>query len=224
MPGPIVIFSPAGSGSTPPPGSFQVTLTKLGPDPLEIGANLVNPQFNLTDINAAGPLILRNILDDDGNPLQNFLGVPDPLTMPFTYVRNAIGATVGFLGTEDDGTGPQSDSETHTWLPRAYYGRSANPNLITEAGIEALPQSSLEVDRSINFTSSPTNEYIYYSWPTAYGAFAPLIFQIGPFPGGFISLGTVNLTANTPGAPVNSYEIARSTNLLTGVNIAVAVS
>ena len=224
MPGPIVIVSSPVAGSTPPPGGFQVFLAKLGPDPLEIGANLVNPQFNLTDINAAGPLIARSILDDDGNPLQNFLAVLDPLTMPFTYVRNGIGTTVGFLGSEDDGGGPQTDSETHTWLPRAFYGRSANPALITEAGIEALPQSSLETGRAINFTSSPTNEFIYYCWPTVYGAFSPLIFQIGPFPGGFIPLGTVLLTANTPGAPINSYEIARSTNLLTGVNIAVAVS
>jgi hypothetical protein len=224
MPGPIVIISGPQSGATPPPGSFQVFLAKLGPDPLEIGADLINPQFNLTDINAAGPLTVRQIQDDDGNPLQNFLGIPDPLTMPFTYQKTVFGATVGFLGTEDDGGGPASDGETHTWLPRAFYGISANPALTTEAGIEALPQSSLESARAINFTVSPTNEYVYYSWPTAYGAFDPLSFQIGPFPGGFISLGTVNLTANTPGAPVNQYEIARSTNLLTGAGILVQVS
>lgn len=224
MPGPIIIISGPVSGGVTPPGGFAVTLTRLSPSPLEIGADLINPQFNLTDVNAVAPLIVRQIQDDDGNPLQDFLGIPDPLTMPFTYTRNGIGTTVGFLGTEDDTGGPVSDSQSHLWLPRSFYGVSANPALTSEAGIEGLPQSSLEAAKALNFTVSPTNEYVYYSWPSVYGAFNALDFQIGPFPGGFISLGTVNLTANTPGAPVNQYEIARSTNLLTGVNILVEVS
>jgi hypothetical protein len=224
MADPIIVISGPVSGGGAPPGSFQVFIARLSTNPLEIGADLVNPQFNLTDINAAAALTQRDIQDDDGNPLQNFLGVPDPLTMPFTYQRPGIGQTVGFLGTEDDTGGPVSASTTHTWLPRAFYGVSANPSLTTEAGIEGLPQDSLETARAISFTVSPANEYIYYAWPTVYGAFAPLIFQIGPFPGGFVSLGTVMLTANTPGAPTNQYEIARSTNLLTGTNIVVTVT
>jgi len=224
MSGPIVIVSgPVSSGGSPP-GSFAVTLTRLSTNPLEIGANLVSPQFNLTDVNAAAPLITRTIQDDDGNPLQDFLGTPDPLTMPFTYSRNAIGATVGFLGTEDDTGGPKTSSQSHLWLPRSFYGVSSNPSLTTEAGIESLPQNSLTTAKAISFTVNPSSEYVYYSWPSIYGAFNALDFQIGPFPGGFVSLGTVSLTANTPGAPTNQYEIARSTNLLTGTSVLVQVS
>jgi hypothetical protein len=226
---PIVeIASPVGGGGPPPPTGIVVTLGAVGGTTFEIGDQSVNPAFNMSESGVTPPITVRTLADNDGNPTQNVLGLPNPLTMPFSYQKNPIGSTVQFTGAATD-SAPSSDSDvvTFTWRPRVWYGLSVNPALTTEAQIEALANSALQSNKGLTYNVvGAANEYVYYAWPQVYGAFAPLDFQIGPFPGGFIdqlSGGTVNLTANTPGAPTNAYVLARSTNPLTGnftVNVA----
>jgi hypothetical protein len=219
---PVLIGAgPVGGSGPAPPTGIQVALASVGATVLEIGAQSVNPTFNQTESNVTAPITVRTLADNDGNPAQNILGLPNPLTMPFSYQKNPIGSTVQFTGSATD-SAPSSDSDqvNYTWLPRVWYGLSVNPGLTTEAQIEALANSALQSDKGLTYNVvGAVNEYVYYAWPQVYGAYAPLDFQIGPFPGGFIdqlSGGTVNLTANTPGAPTNAYVLARSTNPLTG--------
>jgi len=213
MPGPIFVFSGNVGGGGSPPSSFSASLTRLFGSPFEIGAQLINPTFTAT-YSPIGTETSATLQDNDGNPVQNVLALPNPLTMPFTYQRDTIGGSVTWTLNASDGVNNDSDNVSATWLPRVYWGVDANPALATEADIEGLTNNGLQSNKALNFTFSATNEYVYYGFPTAFPA-APLDFQIGPFPGGFIQqVASVNVTANTPGAPVLTYQLWRSTNAL----------
>lgn len=188
-----------------PPG-FSVGLQGLTPSPLEIGAQLSSPQFNATYNN--GVPTSATLSDNVPNAPQNVLAVPNPLTMPFNYSENAIGATRTFTLTADDGSGPESDNVTYTWLPRVYFGVGPN-GLSTEADIEALPDSALAASFARTFQATPgVGEHIYYAFPASFGT--PTFF-VNNFQGGFIlQAAGVNVTANTPGAPVNAYDLWKS--------------
>jgi len=188
-----------------PPG-FSVTLAALVPGPFEIGAQVLNPQFNATYHNATP--ISAILSDDQGNPAQNVLGLPNALTMPFAYQLNPIGSTVIYTLTSDDGGGVKIDSETFTWLPRVYFGIGPD-GLGSEADIEGLAGNALAADfvRTFGVTAGAT-DHAYYAFPSVYGT---PNFQIGPFPGGFVlEAAAVPVTANTPGAPANNYDLWKS--------------
>lgn len=201
-------------------GSFSATLAALFATVLEIGAILLNPQFNASYVGVATSAALA---DDQGNGPVNVLGVPNPLTYPFAEQKNGINDAVVFTLAASDGVTPSNPQVTALWQPRVYFGVDANPALATEADIEGLTSSALAPNKGRTFVESPAGEYIYYAFPVAYPA-AALDFQIGPFPGGFIqTVASVPVTANTPGAPAFPYQIWRSTNLLTGTGLNVVV-
>ena len=78
--------------------------------------------------------------------------------------------------------------------------------------IEALANSQLAPDRTLSVPSTaPVFQYIYAAFPSSYGPATALDFQFGAFPGGFQLVGTVSVTANTPGAPAQNYDLWRST-------------
>lgn len=216
---PMVTMSTPGVGAAP--GAISVSLAKVGALNYEIGAPATNPQFNMSEAGVTPPITVRTLSDDDGNPSQNVLGLPNPLTMPFTYNKSTILDDVIFTGAATD-SAPSSSSAavTLTWLPRIWYGLNPSPLVTTEAQIEALANSALQSDRGLTYNVvGAVNDYVYIAWPQVYGAFNPLAFSVGGFVGGFIDQlggGTVNLTANTVGAPTNPYILARSTNPLTG--------
>jgi hypothetical protein len=202
---------PSGAGVAP--GGFTATLAALFATTQEIGAILNNPQFN-AGYSPAATEAFAELSDDDGNPTQDVLGVLNPITRPHSFSKSAIGAAVTFDLQANDGVNSDGDSVVTTWQPRVYYGVDADPAIVTEAGVEALSESALQGDKALSYEFGATNEYVYYAFPVAYPA-APLDFQIGPFPGGFILLvASVPVTANTPGAPVLNYQIWRSTNAL----------
>ena len=191
---------------TLPPG-FSVTLTPLIPGPFEIGSQVLNPQFNAVYHNSIE--ILATLQDDKGNPVQNVLGVANPLTMPFAYQLNPIGSTTVYTLSGDNGGGLQTDQITFTWLPRVYWGVGLD-GLSTEADIEGLGNSALAATfgRVFTVTAGPAN-HIYYAFPSVFGTPS---FQIGPFPGGFVlEAAAVPVTAGTPGAPTNNYDLWKST-------------
>lgn len=188
-------------------GAFTATLVPLFPLVQEIGAQLINPQFNAI---YSGPPVAASLQDDDGNPAQNVVALPNPITMPFTYQELVGGTTRQWTLTADNGGPPDADLALATWYPRVYWDIDPNPALATEADIEAMANSNLQGDKGLSTVLAPILQYIYYAFPVAFAAL-PLEFQFGAFPGGFIqTVASVNVTANTPGAPVVAYQIWRS--------------
>lgn len=201
----------AGSGGGGGGGTFTCTLAYLGTTPLEIGTNLVNPTFNAS---YSGTPTMATLDDSDGNPQQNVLGLPNPLTMPFTYQKTANGGTEVFTLSSNGGS---TSTQTVTWLPLVHYGVSASATL-NQAQIKALAGSALASTSTISFTLTPAAQYLYYAFPTSFGAVSPLDFQTPPpFPGGWVEMAgsPIAITAATAGAPVQNYYVWRTTNPLT---------
>ncbi len=209
---PVILLSgptSAGGGG----GGFTATLAPLFATTLEIGAILNNPQFN-AGYSPGGTETFAELQDDQGNAAEDILGVVNPVTYPFAEQQNGLNDAVVFTLSANDGVDSDTDQVTATWRPRVYYGVDADPNLTTEADIEALANSSLQGTKALSFLFTALNQYVYYAFPVAYTA-VPTDFQIGPFPGGMIqTVASVNVTAGTAGAPVFAYQIWRSTNAL----------
>jgi hypothetical protein len=194
-------------------GAFSAALALLAAATIEIGAVLNTPQFNAT-YSPVGTEVFAELSDDDGNPVQNVLGVLNPVTRPHNYTKTAVGAQVIFTLSANDGVNADTDQVIATWFPRVYFGVNALGTLSTEADIEGLSGSSLQGNKALSYLFTANNEYVYYAFPASFPA-ALLDFQIGPFPGGFIQVvASVPVTANTAGAPVLNYQIWRSTNAL----------
>lgn len=216
---PIVVFTRPSLGGGGPPAVFSVQLTRLFASPQEIGTALVNPQFNVT-YNPPATEVTSVLSNTFNGFTQNLIGLPNPIVYGTTIgpggSASTIGGTVTFTVNASDGVNNASSQQSVQFLPRVYFGVNANPALASEAEIEGLAvgpsgQDPLQSSRAGAFMFSAVNQYVYYAFPSAYGPAGPLNFQIGPFPGGFTFLGTVILTANTTGAPSNSYDIWRST-------------
>lgn len=218
--------APLGSGGGGGAAPLMASLMRLEPDPVELGAELVNPTFTAAT-SGGGVLTSKTLGDDDGNATTDILGDPNPVTAPFTYSKTVIGDTVQFTLTADDGGGAVMSSVVHTWLPRVYLG-VATPAAIDEAFIEALAESELGADKAIARAGLTwgSGDRIYVAFPQVFPA-APLDFlaQIGGsgFPGGFeLDTAGVSVTPNTPnGVPV-LYDVWRSTG--TGLGLAVDVT
>jgi hypothetical protein len=227
--------SGGGPGGPPSPAPFSVDLVKITPSPLELGASLpVTVDFNTIEINQSGPLLSAQIADDDGNPPVNILGQVDPVPtggMGYSYVKTAIGATVDFTYTADDGSGPEQDVEQYVWLPRVYLGVAAIPGAVNEAFIEGLSDSELRADQGIDRTGVvwTAGEYIWVAFPQAFNPTAALDFLVtiggSGFPGGFLlDTAGVSVTPNTPSGVPLLYDVWRSTGAGLGLTVDVAVS
>jgi len=199
---------PSGAGGGG--GGFTATLTPLFGLTLEIGANLISPTFNAI---YSAPPTTASLADDDGNPALDVVAVGNPIVMPnppYIYQELANSTARLWTLTADDGGVPDSSAVTARWYPRVYWDIDANPALATEADIEAMANSSLQGNKALSTTLGPVLQYVYYAFPAVFPA-APLDFQFGAFPGGFTQVvASVAVTANTPGAPTQNYEIWRS--------------
>lgn len=223
----------AGGGGAPP--AMTVDLQKNTASPLELGAELpATLDFDAFEFNAAGPLVSRTIQDDDGNGAVDILGQANAVPnagMGFTYTKTAIGETVDFTLTADDGTTVAQDVEQYVWLPRVYYGVDAIPGAVNEAFIEALAGSQLLPSKA--FGPEPLTwtggEYIWVAFPQAFNPTDPLDFlvQIGGsgFPGNFVlDTAGVSVTPNTPNGVPILYDVWRSTGSGSGLAVALSVS
>lgn len=212
--------TPATTGSAASSATITVTLSYLGTTPLEIGANLVSPTFNAAySVTPAS----ASLDDTDGNPAQDVLGVANPITRAFTYQKTANGATVVFTLTAN---GSVTDTDVVTWRPRTHWGVSASATL-TAAQIQALAGSELAPDRPTSFTLAPSNQYLYYAWPTAFGVAVATNFATPPpFTGGWVEMtgSPIAITAATAGAPVQNYYVWRTVNLLTSASVLTEVT
>jgi hypothetical protein len=98
---------------------------------------------------------------------------------------------------------------SYTWRPRCYYGVSNNASGNSEAFIEALASNQLQSSRNATLSVNPGGgEYIYYAYPTAYGA---ATFTVGGFEGGFNLVSTTISVTNANGV-TQDYTLYRSTN------------
>ena len=182
--------------------AFGVTLTANASS--ELGQSSVNPTFNAF-YSGAVPPVFSELSDNDGNPVQDILGVPNPITRPHTYVKTTISASVSFTVTANDGDPNQNDLVTHTWLPRTFWGVGPAGGS-TEAFIEALASSALAANRQRTFTTTPgATDKIYYAYPDAYGAGT---FFVNNFEGGFLPSTLVSVT--NPFGVTLSYRLYES--------------
>jgi hypothetical protein len=219
----------AGGGGGGGPAALSVDLVKVTADPLELGADLVSPQFNAF-VTGGNPLTLEEIIDTDGNASEDILGLLNPVTMPYTYTRNAIGGLVDFMLSADDGTGVVMDTERYLWQPRVYLGVAA-AGVVDEAFVEALAENELRADKGISRLAQTwtAGQFIYVAIPQAYNPTDPLDFLVtiggSGFPGGFV-LDTAGLaiTPNTPGGVPILYDVWRSSGAGIGLLVDIAVS
>jgi hypothetical protein len=113
----------------------------------------------------------------------------------------------------------RSASVVITWTRDVYWGVSSNAGPLTEADIEALSNTVLSGTKNRTLTLSPANEYVYYSYPAQYGA---ATFTLNGFPAAFETVYTVSVT-NVNGI-TSTYNVYRSTNLLTGTGLNFVVT
>lgn len=187
----------AGGGGGPTP-SFSVNLS--GGGTVEVGASVVNPNFNATYNN--GVPITASLADNAGNPPRNVLGLSNPIVMPYTYVVTTVNGSVNFVLTADDGSGVETDSVSYAWRPRTYWGTAAATGSEDESFIKALGNSALDNNRQRQFTvTANAGEKIWYSYPASYGT---ATFFVGIFEGGFLPPQTINVT-NTYGVTLSYY-------------------
>lgn len=222
---------PGGTGLLPvvPPPQFTAQqfvalLSPLFTTTLEIGAALGPPVLFNCFYTPTGSETAASISDSLGNGPFNVLGSPNPILYPFALSQNGINNQVIITLTASDGVNNDTSSVTASFQPRVYFGVDASGALASEAQIEGLAlnpfgANPLQPSRVGNYTYQAVNQFIYFSFPTVYGPAGPGDFNTFPVPtpGGFIQTGVVNITANTPGAPVNQYDIWRSLNPVTTV-------
>jgi hypothetical protein len=214
---------------------MTVSLTKITPSPLELGAELpVGLQFTAMEQNAAGVLVTRTIQDDQANPAVDILGQANPVPtvgMGIVYTKTAIGDAVAFTYQADDGTTVAQDVETYTWLPKVYAGVAAAPGSVDEVFIEALLENELRADKGISRTGLvwTMSQFVWVAFPQAFNPTSGLDFllQIGGagFPGGFVlDTAGVSVTPNTPNGIPALYDVWRSTGSGSGFTVDLTVS
>lgn len=223
---PLIQFSrPSLGGAPPPPPVFSTNLSIVGGTTFQIGAQLVNPQFNAS-YSPAGTEISAVLSNNNNADTENILGLPNPVTFNTlitggqTVVPNG---SVVFTLNASDGVNNDSDTVTVNFRPLTIFGTDVDPNLIFggQVAVDGLiggPNGSAQLDNnrqgSFNFDNNPTSRFVYYSFPTIFGPASPLDFQVGPFPGGFQFEGAYNRTSATTQAVVLSYDLWRSVNPL----------
>lgn len=169
--------------------AYSVDLSAVGSTSVEVGSLVNNPQFNASYVRPAAAATLS---DNQGNPPQDVLADPNPLTMPFAYTKATNNDTVVFTLSANETGGPtRSDNVTMTWQPRVYWGTGA-PGQSSEAFIESLTGNALAGGRGRTFTvNAGVGEAIYYAYPLAYGNGT---FSVNGFVGGFNPPTTVSVT------------------------------
>lgn len=150
---------------------------------------------------------------------------PLHLSTPYTSTTSianvsypSVAGTVVFTLNSTKGAETDTETITHTFVNRIYYGVSTVSSGYSEANIEGLAGTDLQNSKSKTFSVSPgASEYIIFAYPTRLGT---ATFTVGGFEGGFQSPETVSIT-NASGYTENFYAY-RSTNLNLGSTTVVA--
>lgn len=127
--------------------------------------------------------------------------------------------TLTWAATADSGgTFTGTNTTTVKFSDKIYWGAAATTTL-TDAQIQSL-NSGFSATRAQKRTFSPGGNYIFFAWPTAYGAAAN--FKFNGFVNSAWERSTVNFT-NASGATV-PYYVYRSTYKQSGVGIEIEVN
>lgn len=144
------------------------------------------------------------------------------MSSPFTSTTSiqnvnypAVAGTVVFTLNSKKGSTTDTETITHTFVNRRFWGVTTVTSGFTEANVEAL-SSELSNSKSKSFSSTAsTGEYLIWASPTRLGT---VTFEVGGFEGGYQSPETVSIT-NSSGYAENYY-VYRSVNSNLGtVNI-----
>lgn len=191
----------------------------------EVGATLNNFNLNWT--------YNRNANDPESQTINNGIGLVAvnlrtyavtgaALTTSTTYTIDAVGDDVTWGATVGN---PSSLSLTISFLPRRYFGVSSSlittgAGIITAFGATGEFATSRVVSKTFDASVSGGANYIYYSYPTSFGAPVTVTFN------GFLftdyTLSTVSLT-NASGFTQNYY-IMRTNNVFSGAMIVYAIT
>ncbi len=125
--------------------AFDASVATTAAAMVEIGQTISNPQFTATYNRTPTSASLG---DSDGNPVQDVLGAPNPITRPYSYSKNNNGQTVTWTLTAGQGAGSDSASIGTTWASRIYFGSIASGATIDEALVEALTSNVLRTSRA----------------------------------------------------------------------------
>jgi hypothetical protein len=198
--------------------AFSVSLS--GPSsPVEVGANVVNPQFSVTRNQTPSVASLQDNLDTQsispatlsalgyGGAANTFsartYSYPGTLnsTRTWTYSATASGVT-------------KTSNASVQWQPRVYYG-IAVPGTINAAFITALSSSGLSASypRTIAYSAGGGTQALYYAFPTSYGT--PVSFKdtATGFSVPFSKVGSAVSVTNANGVVI-TYDVWASDNLL----------
>lgn len=165
------------------------TASLSGNQTVEVGATIVNPQvsatYNDTTTTAA-------ITDTEGNPALDVQGLPNPITVPYSYAKTGNNDQVSLNLNATRGTASDSGQVNLRWQPRVYWGSGA-AGQNTELFLEALSNSALDSNRqrTIDSWNAAPGEKLYYAYPVSYGL---ATFQFGAFTGGFLTPTTISAT------------------------------
>lgn len=144
---------------------------------------------------------------------------PLHLSSPFTSTTSvasvnypSVAGTVVFTLNGAKTTQADTETITHSFYNKRFWGVSTVASGYSEADVEVLAGSEVSNSVAKSFTVAPgATEYIIWASPTRLGTVA---FSVGGFVGGFQSPETVSIT-NSAGFTENYY-VYRSSNLNLG--------
>ena len=149
--------------------------------------------------------------------LNNGIGAITVGTTNYNYVTPITGNTT-FTLTVSDGTTTPTANTSVTFLPRAWWGTNANTSL-SSAQILTLSNNTLTSTRSRSFTINGGGQYIYYAYPSSYGA---ATFTVNGLLSTAWTLTVVSHT-NASGHTQN-YNVYRTNTIQNGTGISIVVS
>jgi hypothetical protein len=215
------------------PGFSIASFAKTNPNPGTLlylrGTALGAPTVGATYI--SGPPVsglLANVLGGVAG-----VGNVDPLAWIFVapFATGAQPANVLRNGTDGGadptwtidltatGTAVDTASTTITWTRQIFFGVDVSAGPLSAVQVAALGGGMLDTGFVRTFVVSPTNEYVYYCYPASYG---PINFM--KLSGFDVDLQPVYTVAGVSSGISSTYNVYRTTNLLTGVNLNFVVT
>lgn len=186
------------------------TFSLSGGTNLQVGQALTTPAFTST---LSGTLTSANLTNTFNGENLNVLSTPNSFSSTVSIpqgTENTFGANVAFTLHANNGIATKTSSTVFNWYQYSYFG-VGTANQTGSGFITGLGNHFITNARGTTFTVNPSNQKIYFSCRSAYGA---ATFTVGGFQGGFTKTQTVSVT-NAFGFSEN-YDLYESDQLLTG--------
>lgn len=196
--------------------SFQILDFNALDATFELGQWVSSPEFAADYSFLPESAVLS---DSDGYSVDDVSATPTEFSSSHTYSKNTNAASVIFTLASVNADEADSDIVTLIWQPRVFYGAGAGGGS-TEDFLEALAESKLAPSRKITFnTTAGASQFIYYAYPTAYGA---ATLAIGNSLGGF-SLVSDTISVTNSFGETQDYSLYQSISSGLG-NVTIVVT